>query len=99
MSNAEVLRLVVEMEGLLEDPGSLRDPALLEAWNRRFREAVAGAERGEGWSRILDRAHALAPRVDRAVAQLGDEGRVLREDLEGQGRGERALRGYGAQRT
>jgi hypothetical protein len=97
MSDSEVLRLVEEMEGFLEAPGALQDPAPLEGWNARFREAAATAERGAGWAGILERAHALGSRVNQALVELDRQGQALRGDLEIQGRGQRALQGYGAQ--
>jgi hypothetical protein len=92
-SDQAVLRLVEEMEVLLSEPGVL-DQTRLKEWNRRFNEATVRAERGPGWSAIVDRAHALGGRVDRVVEGLHDQGRGIRGQLEMQERGARALRGY-----
>ena len=92
-SDQAVLRLVEEMEVLLSEPG-VPDLTRLEGWNHRFNAAAVRAERGPGWSAIVDRAQALGGRVDRVMESLSEQGRGIRGQLAMQERGARALRGY-----
>ncbi|WP_291272828.1 hypothetical protein [Geothrix sp.] len=96
MSDALVLGLVEELEGILADPAWVPDPDFLLGWNQRFAEAAARAERGPEWPEILKRAHALGDRVPSVVDRLAKEMDAIRHELAGQERGQRALKGYGA---
>ncbi len=96
MSDALVLGLVEELEGVLADPAWVADPEFLLGWNQRFAEATAHAERGPEWPEILKRAHALGDRVHPVVDRLTKDMDAIRRELTEQERGQRALKGYGA---
>ncbi len=94
MSDAEVLRLIAEMEGLLAKSSEDLDSESIAAWHRMFQEAVAGAERGPGWPTIVSRAQAVANAVDQRVGALSREKDALRQEMEAQSAGQRALKAY-----
>lgn len=96
MSDAGLRAAIERMEGWLADPSALPGPEALEGWNREFREAQASAERGPGWAELIARAHALAPRLEARTAILVTEREALRQEMDVQARGDRALKGYGA---
>jgi len=96
MSDGAVQAAIQAMEAWLADPDSALDGTALEAWNRDFRAAMAGAEKGPGWQELVARAHRLAEQVEgrrRAVEAQRD---AIRLELEQQAQGGRALKGYGA---
>lgn len=94
MSDAEVLRLVTEMEAYLSQDSASLDPETIEAWHQRFLSAAATAERGPGWGPIAERARAVAGKVDEVVAVLSVQRDALRQEMENQAAGKRALKAY-----
>lgn len=96
MSNARVRAALEQMEAWLADPAWEPEAESLALWDTEFNAALAVAERGVEWPDLAQRAHAagkqLEARVDRAVEVLDR----MRREMEAQGRGHRALRGYGA---
>jgi len=94
MSDAEVLRLIDEIEGYLKPGSSAIDPATIAAWQERFRTAVASAERGPSWPDIAAKAHAIAGMVDSAVTTLLVQRDDLKRELSAQALGRRALKAY-----
>jgi len=94
MSDAEVLRLVEEMERLLEaDPDTL-DADLIAGWHQRFLSACASAEKGSAWPETVLRAQAAASRVDGLVVILNGRKDALKKEMEAQALGRRALKAY-----
>lgn len=96
MSDADLRAALECMEAWLADPAAMPAPEALEDWNRRFREALADAERGRDWEELVSRARSLAPRLEARTAALIAEREVLRREMDTQVRGDRALKGYGA---
>jgi flagellar hook-associated protein FlgK len=96
MSDADLLRSMEVMEAWLNHPESMPDAETLAGWNRQFQTAVEQAERGPGWAELVSRAHALGERVQRCTGQLAAQRDAVKRELDSQGRGERALKGYGA---
>lgn len=94
MSEAEVLRLLGEMEALLEPEAPAPDPEWIAEWHQRFLAACASAERGPGWPGIVQRAHTMAGRVDGLVAALSVQKDGLKREMETQAMGQRALKAY-----
>lgn len=94
MSDAEVLRLVGEMEAYLNQDSAALDPGVIEAWHQRFLSAVSSAERGPEWGATADRARAVSMRIDKAVAVLSVQRDALRQEMEAQATGKRALKAY-----
>ena len=96
MSAPALTELLARMEGWLSRPAGLPDPDELGRWNADLQAALASEARGADWSALVARAQALGAQVTRkaeAVAQARD---AIRAELEAQGKGDRALRGYGA---
>lgn len=92
MSGQDLSALLDELELLLgaDEP---EGPAIAD-WHDRFRAAVAIAERGADWPELVARCHRLALRLDQAAAHLSVEREGIRRELDLQGQGARALKGY-----
>jgi hypothetical protein len=97
MSDAGVLRLIEEMEALLLDEATPPAAEALDRWQRAFEAEAAGAERGPGWPGLVQRAHALAGRIDVRIGALNLQKAAIRKELEDQATGQRALKGYRVQ--
>lgn len=96
MSDRRVRSAIERMEAWIGDPAWEPEPEELESWNRDYRDAVAGAEKGEGWTDLVARAHALGRQLEvrlQAAVRKRDE---IKAELDAQERGNRALAGYGA---
>ena len=96
MSDAAVRAAIQAMEAWLADPERALDEVALEAWNRDFRAAVAGAEKGPGWPELVARGHRLAERVESRRQAVAAQRDAVRLELEQQVQGDRALKGYGS---
>lgn len=92
MSDLDVQDLLDELERMLQE-GDIDGEALAN-WRARLDGAVGSADRGAEWPRILQRSRALAARLDREADKLTIERERLRRELEFQGQGARALKGY-----
>lgn len=96
MSDAMVRAAIEQMEAWLDDSAWEPDADALAAWDAEFRAALAGAERAEGWPVLADRSHAAAKRLEARLSEVEQALNQVRNELEVQSRGNRALRGYGA---
>lgn len=96
MSDAAVRAALGQLEDWLRDGATPLDGALLEAWNRDFKEALAGAERGPGWEETLALARRLGQQVQARQHELEGQREAIRRELQQQLQGERALKGYGS---
>ncbi len=96
MSDAAVRAALKQLEAWLEDGSAPLDGALLEAWNRDFNAALDGAERGPGWGETLALARRLGQRVQARQHELEGQREAIRQELQQQLQGERALKGYGS---
>lgn len=96
MSDGRVRAAIEQMEAWLADPTWEPDPDLLAGWDADFQEALAKAEKGPGWPDLAARAHAAGQLLEARSETVGQERDRLRNELEAQERGSRALRGYGA---
>ncbi len=96
MSDHEVRAAIDRMEAWVGDAGWDPDPAVLEAWNREYQAALATAEKNPGWIELVARAHELGRRLELRLADLTRLRDEVRAELDVQGRGNRALAGYGA---
>jgi hypothetical protein len=94
MSDAEVLRLVEEMEGLLESDPATLDADLIANWHQQFLSACASAEKGPAWPETVLRARVVAGRVDGLVTVLNKQKDALKIEMEAQAVGRRALQAY-----
>ena len=92
MSDRDLDALLNELERMLQE--GTADGEVLAGWQARFDNALATAERGDGWPGILERSRSLAGRLDREADRLTQERERLRRELEFQGQGARALKGY-----
>jgi hypothetical protein len=93
MSDQALVRMVEEMEAWLEGV-NLPEAAVLERWNLSFKRAVVEAERGNAWPGVIQRAHALAAKLDERVRQLSRQRDFLKGELTQQAVGQRALKAY-----
>ena len=96
MSDRAVRRAVAQMEDWLDDPAWVPDAQVLAVWDAEFRAALLQAEKAPGWEALLARAHAAGRRLGVRAAELAEDCKRLKAELEAQGRGARALRGYGS---
>ncbi|MCL1893896.1 MAG: hypothetical protein FWG02_06655 [Holophagaceae bacterium] len=93
MSNTAVDSLIQELENYLQKI-EIPDSDFVAEWNKKFNEAVAVADRGQGWEEIVERAHALSKVIQTRVGTLSYEFEQLRSELNLQATGQRALKGY-----
>ncbi len=96
MSDARVRVAIEQMEAWLADPGWDPEPEALAQWDAEFKAALAAASRGEGWPVLTERAHAAGKLLEARLAVAVEALNQVRMELETQGRGNRALKGYGA---
>lgn len=96
MSDARVRAAIEKMEAWLADPIWEPEADALDAWNRDFLEAMGRAEKAPGWDALIERAHGAGRRLEDRIAVLSAEKDKVQAELERQGRGNRALKGYGA---
>jgi hypothetical protein len=96
MSDEAVRAAIQGMEAWLADPECVLEGAALEAWNRDFQAALAGAEKGPGWPELVARGHHLAERVESRRQALAAQRDAVRFELARQAQGDRALKGYGS---
>ncbi len=96
MSDAAVRAALAKLEDWLGDGSTPLDGTQLEVWNRDFKEALAGAERGPGWEETLALARRLGQRVQAHQHELEGQREAIRQELQQQLQGERALKGYGS---
>jgi hypothetical protein len=96
MSDGAVRAAIQTLEAWLADPECPLDEIALEAWNRDFQTALAGAEKGPGWPELVARGHRLAERVESRRQAVAAQRDAVRLELEQQVQGDRALKGYGS---
>lgn len=96
MSDGAVRAAIQTLEAWLADPERPLDEVALEAWNRDFQAAMAGAEKGPGWPELVARGHRLAERVESRRQAVAAQRDAVRLELEQQAQGDRALKGYGS---
>lgn len=94
MSDADILRLIEEMENRLSEQMPEDDPDAIADWHRRFLAAMATAERGGHWPDIVQRSHAVAGRIEGLVSELEVRKESLRKEMETHATGRRALKAY-----
>ena len=95
MSDGAVRTALEQMEAWLADPAWDHDPDGLAEWNTGFLAALATADRGPGWEGLVARCHVLGHELELRTVPMEFERDRLKAELELQGRGNRALRGYG----
>lgn len=96
MSDARVRVAIEQMEAWLADPAWEPEAEALARWDAEFKAALAAADRGEGWPELAGRAHAAGKLLEARLALAVEALNQVRMELETQGRGNRALKGYGA---
>lgn len=85
-----------QMETWLSEPDRMFEAAELSAWNQAYFAAVDSAERGPAWAEIVQRAHQIGKALNERMSTLIAERDELKKELESFARGNRALKGYGA---
>lgn len=96
MTDGRVRTAIEQMETWLADPAWEPDSESLAQWNAEFTQSLAEADKGSGWPELLGRAHAAGQILEGRIAAVVEEQDRVKADLEAQDRGNRALRGYGA---
>ncbi len=96
MTDAAVEAAIGIMEAWLADPAWAPDPEQLDRWQADFQAALALAEKAAGWPDLVRRAHGASARLEARIAVLTEARDQMRSELEAQDRGQRALKGYGA---
>ena len=96
MSDGQVRAALEQMEAWLKDLDWEPDVDTLAAWDEGFKEALAGAEKGPGWSALMNRAHEAGRQLEARTVPFVETRDLLKHRLEAQDKGGRALRGYGA---
>lgn len=92
MSDRDVTEALDALEQLLQ--GDVLEPQAIAAWQASFEQALDNATRGPGWAEIAARARTLATRLDARTEALVEQRERLRSELNLQGQGARALKGY-----
>jgi hypothetical protein len=95
MSDEGVRAVIEQMAAWVNDPAWEPDPEALAQWNARFQAAMAQAEKGEGWQDLVARGHAVGKLLEIRTARIARSLDEVRAELDTQGRGNRALKGYG----
>jgi len=70
MSDLDVLRAIEEMERRLRAGQRSMDPHSVQEWQIRFQAAVASAERGSGWARIVQKAQVVQGILEQRLIQI-----------------------------
>ena len=96
MSNMQVCAAVEQMEAWLTNSAWEPDADALAQWNAGLQRALATAEHGPGWAELAERAHAAGRLLEARSAEVAVVRDRIKAELDSQGRGTRALRGYGA---
>lgn len=94
MSDAEVLRVIEEMETQIHAESFSMDPGAIQDWQRRFQVAVASAERGPEWPGIVQKAQLIQGALERTLAQVIAKRDDIKREMETQAKGNRALNAY-----
>lgn len=92
MSDRVVTEALDALERLLQ--ADALEPQAVADWQVSFDQALDKATRGHGWPEIAARARALAARLDARTEALVEQRDRLRTELNLQGQGARALKGY-----
>jgi hypothetical protein len=93
-SGTEVDRLLDQLEAILA--AELPEAEAIATWKAAFDAAVARADRGPGWEKVLVRADALGTRLQGCIQGLQVRMARLTEEASVQDAGARALKGYGS---
>lgn len=95
MSEADMEMILARLESWFHDADGLPGPDALAQWQQDFQAAFRLADRGSGWSDLVERAHRLGAEAEARAAALAVQRDHIRQELELQGHGGRALKGYG----
>ena len=96
MTLPRLLAALAQMEGWLDDPAWVPDEEVLAQWELRFQAALAEARQDPGWEPVQARAHQAGARLEARIVSVARARDQVKAELDGQERGVRALRGYGA---
>lgn len=94
MSDGDVAASLDSLERLLSSMTDEPDAGAVEAWHASFRLALAGAEKGPQWPLLVDRAHALAQRLDLQANRFTAIRGAIGVELQKRANGDRALSAY-----
>lgn len=92
MSDADLICSLDALERLLQNDSL--EPEIISAWREQFDAALASADRGQEWPRIVTRAHGLSARLDTTTKILSAQREQMAKELGLQALGARALKGY-----
>ena len=94
MSDHDVLQVLDRLALLLRTPVERPNAQAIADWHDEFKRSVATAERGPGWAEIKDRAKVLGVLLNRRMALIQGAQRTLRQKLDRNVTGRRALTAY-----
>lgn len=94
MSDAEVLKVIEEMEAHLCARCFSMDSRAVQDWQRKFQAAVASAERGQDWPRIVQKAQLVQSTLEQTLAQVVAKRNALKREVERQVTGNRVFSAY-----
>lgn len=96
MSDAGVRAALEQMEAWLADENWVPEVGALAQWDAEFQAALAQAEKGPGWSSLMERAMAAGHGLEARTLVVAVTRDQVRKELESYERGHRALKGYEA---
>ena len=94
MSDQGTREAILQMEEWLRQDTFPADAEAIKAWHERFTEEVRTAERGPGWTGLVERSHAIVVPLQEQLRKLEAMRDALRIELGTQAQGERALKAY-----
>jgi len=84
MSDLDVLQAIEEIERCLRTDRRSLNPVSLQEWQCRFQEAVASAERGTSWTRIVQKAQTVQGLLEQTLIQMVVNRQVSESGFKGQ---------------
>jgi hypothetical protein len=94
MSDHDVLQVLDRLAFLLRTPVEHPNAQAIAEWHEEFKRSVATAERGPRWTEVKDRAKVLGVLLSRRMALLQGAQRILKQKLNRNTTGRRALTAY-----
>lgn len=98
MSDQDVSSAFDALEVLLAGTEENPDPQAVAAWHEGFKRALATAERGPQWPALQARGRSLGTRLDQQVAILRALQESVKQEMDSQSTGRRALSAYAPSR-
>jgi len=94
MSDAELLKVIEEMEAHLRTRCFSMDSRAVQDWQRKFQAAVASAERGQDWPAIVQKAQLVQSTLEQTLAEVVAGRDAFKREVEGWAKGNRVFGTY-----